>query len=319
MRGAARTAVVPLLVTLGMLAADALPAHAAGDAADLWERSLRSGRTVPHTGEVVCMTWSRQGPRVATFAVSSSGTGMVVQPDAADLVALQGKVPVHTAGGVTGKYHLEVAGSGVLLGRDTTRVEIRRRSGGELRERVWVDDATGLALRRERYDGDELLSLIAYERLELESPPRMRAIPAPPPETAASATTLDLPDTLPGGYTLTGVPAPAGPDGEALRVVYDDGLYRVSVFARPGRPDWDALPSGAEPAEGITGAFEWPGALPRRIVWEAGATTWTLIGDAPPTELHALARALPQPAPPSLADRLGTGFARLWYAVSPFS
>ncbi len=302
---AARSAVVPLLVTLGLLAAEALPA-AASEAADLWERSLRSGRDVRHTGEILCITWSDAGTKVTTAEVSNSAADLTFDADADAL---------------TQKYRLEVVGSDLLLDRPVTRLEIRRRSDDRLRERLWVDDDTGLLLRRERYDGDAQLSLVAYQRLDLEPMSRRREGPrvalanARPTVEPATPVAHGLPDELPGGYRAE----LASNSRETLRAVYDDGLYRVSLFVLDGRPDWDSLPPGSQPVEGLPGIHEWPGALPARMVWEAEGRTWTLVGDAPPGELHTLVQALPQPDPPSTLRRVRAGLARLWSAVSPWS
>lgn len=296
-----RTAVLPLLVALGLLAVDALPAGAA-EADDIWETLEKACAAweVAHDGEIVAVTYADGGSHTTTVSVREVGVGLTL-PAGGD--------------GLARKYRLEPAGRELVLGRPVTGVEVHRTDGDALRERLWVDDATGVVLRRERYDGDTLLSLVAYERFDPRPPgssgPRRSAV-------SVLEVDLPLPAELPGGYRLSGH---AGLSGlhQAIRAAYDDGLYRVSVFAQPGRPDWDALPPGGRPVDGFPGtAYEWPGALPQRLVWETAGTTWTLVGDAPPEEFRALALALPQPEPRTPMRRLRTGLGRVWSSLSPF-
>lgn len=290
-----RTA-VPLLVTLGLLAVDALPAGAA-EADEIWERARGAG-VVAHSGEIVAVTHVDGAQHRTRLAVE--GAGGLTLP---------------TGDGLGRKYRLETAGEDVVLDRPATRLEVYGRHDEGLRERIWVDDATGLVLRRERYDGETLAVLVAYERLELAP---IRTAASGRPGRSAIDADVPLPAELPGGYRLTG-PATLSGAHQAVRVAYDDGLYRVSVFAQPGRLDARTLPPGARRVDGFPGpAYDWPGAFPQRLVWEAGGTTWTIVGDAPPPELAALALALPQPQRPAPLRRLRTGLTRVWSSLSPF-
>jgi len=128
-----------------------------------------------------------------------------------------------------------------------------------------------------------------------------------------------VPDTLPGGYRRDGVYAIDAPEGQPLQLVFTDGLYTVSVFQQRGRLDEASLSEGAERVDiGRGEMWSWPGAVPSRRVWQAGQTTFTLVGDAPPAELDAITAALPAPAGPGVPERVRTGLSRLWSWVTPF-
>lgn len=233
------------------------------------------------------------------------------------------------------KYEIALAGEDRLLDRPSTRLEIRRRADGSLRERLWVDDDSGLVLRRESYEGaDQRLRLMTYLSLDL----RPTVVARAPSRAARDETSPSLeqrtqqvsdvdgaslsalrragwtvPAELPGSYAPVGVYAVDGADGQPLQVVYGDGLYTMSLFQQRGRPDWSSLPDGAQPAEDVDWpAYEWPGAVPRRLVWEASGTTFSLVGDAPPEEFMAMAETLPRPQTPSLLRRLRRGLTRLF-------
>lgn len=232
------------------------------------------------------------------------------------------------------KYEVALAGEERLLDRPSTRLDVHRRVDGSLRERLWVDDDSGLVLRRESFEGaDQRLRLMAYLSLDLRGGPVARATDrttrGQPSErlhrrsqevSAVDGTSLSalrragwtVPPELPGGYEPVGVYAVDGADGQPLQVVYRDGLYVMSLFQQRGRPDWASLPDGAQPAEGLDwSAYEWPGAVPRRLVWEASGTTFSLVGDAPPEEFMAIAESLPRQESHSLAQRLRRGLGRL--------
>jgi sigma-E factor negative regulatory protein RseB len=245
---------------------------------------------------------------------------------------------------LAGKYRIEIGGSEPIMDRAATALEIHRRDDGSLRERLWVDDESGLLVRRETYDGGtHPIRLAAYLSLDL-NPRNTRedrepaadragrsddpAAPPPAPDETVGPRGLDalreagwtVPDALPGGYEPSGVYVLKAGESQPLQVVYGDGLYTVSVFQQPGSPDWESLPAGAEPVEGLGWkAYEWPGAVPSRLLWEASGTTFSLVGDAPPDEFLAIAQALPRPEAPPLGSRLARGLRRLWSWVSPWS
>lgn len=236
-----------------------------------------------------------------------------------------------------GKYDVSLGTPIDFLDRPCTTLEVRLRDGGELRERLWIDDGSGLVLRRETFESHaaEPVRFATYLSLDLrgerpghrvsrgqaavsgsERPHAVEVVDAAGVHALREAGWL-VPEELPGGYDMLASYAVAATESQPLQSVYSDGLYVVSVFQQPGRPDWDALPDGLERVPELDWpAFEWPGATPRRILWEAQGRTWTLVGDAPPTEMMAIAGTLPQPEEPGVWRRLRRGWSRMWRAMS---
>jgi hypothetical protein len=97
-----------------------------------------------------------------------------------------------------------------------------------------------------------------------------------------------------GVYRLPGV----------TQVVYGDGLYDLSLFQQRGRVDSVDLPAARRPVR-LQGRraweFSWAGG--EGLVWVAGPTVYTLVGDVPPDELMLVAASVPVPRSTSIAHR----------------
>lgn len=358
--------VAVLGVAVAVLAAPGLvtAAHAGApvDGTELLERTAEVGRATPHHGQILWVTWTdgeshvemvdveqhgsdwtMRTPGETTVELSPGGGGLVDHRQGwfVPLPRPQGHV-ARPARHLEEKYSVQVRGTERLLDRPTTRLEVRRRADGLLRERLWVDDETGLLLRRETYAGDELLRMAVYVSLDLSRPLEGAVAPAisepvplqpidrgvqpvrPRGLDALREAGWVVPESLPGGYVADGGFALSSTASQPLQLVYDDGLYTVSLFTQPGAPDPGSLPDGAVPVEWDTlpdgfAAYEWPGAVPQRLVWAAEGKTYSLIGDAPPDEFRAIAAALPHERPMGAMDRMRSGFSRLWSWVSPWS
>lgn len=358
----AATAVVGVaaLTVLGLA-----PPAVAGTPADgtaLLERAAEAAGATPHRGQILWVTWDDGVSHVQMVDVEQDRRDLTVRTPGQTTVELSvaggGALAHHRQGWfvplprprgaaegpareLEEKYTVEVRGTERLLDRPASRVEVRRRDDGLLRERLWVDEETGLLLRRETLHGDDLLRMAVYVSLDLTRPAPEAAAPATPDAVPLRARDqgvqtvrprgLDalrragwiVPESLPGGYEADGGFALSSGDSQPLQLVYDDGLYTVSLFAQPGAPDLGSLPDGAVPARwrGIpegSAAYEWPGAVPQRLVWGADGTTYSLIGDAPPDEFRAIAAALPHDQPVGGWKRVGSGLSRLWSWVSPW-
>lgn len=358
----ATVAALVVVAAAGMLVA-LTERDAAGAAQDddSWRpvllRAAEASRQRRFSGEALTIVWSDGLPRVSLSQVHRDRDTLTMA--SADGVTLQfgdegGRVVDHRQGWLAPlpavdegaaveavrelerKYEVILGGEERLLDRPCTRLDVRRREDGSLRERLWVDQDSGLVLRRESYEGaTRRLRLMAYLSLDLRARPiaggDMRAMRGQSAESldsrARDSSAVDgpslealrragwtVPQSLPGGYDPVGAYAVDGADDQPLQVVYRDGLYTVSVFQQRGRPDWSLLPDGATRAEGLDWpAYEWPGAVPRRLVWEGAGTTFSLVGDAPPQEFMAIAKALPRPEDSSLTGRLRRGLGRLLF------
>lgn len=289
----------------------ATPAEWLGGAAE-------SAHQLAFTGEALLVTWDGDVPHVVQTEVESPRG--VPAPE-----------PVTAAVDVTRKYRLAFGEPEAVVTRVCVVVEVLRRGDDELlRERLWIDRASGLLLRRETYGSDGDAERIAsYLALDLrpgqldEEEQRVAPAYAADEVDALRAGGWSLPDALPGGYELVAVYGQeAARDAEGgetppLQAVYSDGLYTLSLFEQPGIPDWDALPPGGRRVAGLADrVLAWPGSVPGRVLWSAGGATFTLVGDAPTDEVTTILHDLVEPAP-SFWGRLGAGIRRLWSWLVP--
>ncbi len=360
------------LAAIGVVAmlTSAFPAGAAEAADDrqwraLLDRAAQAAEERAYVGESLWITYEDGEPSVSTFVVQSSGDGEISVTDASRFAVLLGDdgggladhernwfFPLPAAdlakahkglGRVADKYDVEILSGERLLDRPCTRLEIRRASDQQLAERLWIDRASGLLLRRETYSGEDTpLRMVAYLKLDLD--PGVRRATRPEPRVARGQRSFQerkdqdvsevdetgraalrdagwhLPEALPGGYVMEGTYAVNAADTQPLQTVYSDGLYTISVFEQRGELAPASLPAGAHLTNAFGfSAYTWSGAVPRRVVWEAGGTTFSLVGDAPPDELRAMAARFPRPEPDGFVDRIRRGFGRLWSWVSPWS
>ena len=355
-------------VAAGVVAAMALtaaPAHAVDDDRawrTLLDRAAQAAEETSYAGESLWVTYENGETSVSTFFVRSSGDGEISVADQSRAVRLGddgGSLADHERNWffplpaadlakahkgldrLADKYDVTVLSTEALLDRPCTLLEIVRESDGELVERLWIDDETGLLLRRETYNGeDELLRMVAYLKLDLEPDSRsrgnLRATRGQRPlqerreqdvsevdETGRAALRdagWTVPDVLPGDYATEGTFVVSAGDTQPLQTVYSDGLYTVSLFEQRGSLDPATLPEGAQvtTAYGFP-AYTWPGAVPSRLVWEANGTTWSVVGDVPPDQMVDITAALPRPASDGFFDRIQRGLGRLGSWVSPWS
>jgi hypothetical protein len=192
------------------------------------------------------------------------------------------------------KYSVAPGPSTSVAGRPARTLEVSTR--GRLCERILLDDATGLLVGRQQLD--ELGSTVRevrYTSLRVEAPPS-RPLPARFVVDAAaplSATSLAAPYRAPArlieGYQRLGVYRRDG----AVHVLYGDGLYALSVFQQSGR-----LP-GAPSRPTMQG---WAGG--QLMTWEDGPLVYTVVGDAPASEVARVAAAFPGPTPLSASQRI---------------
>jgi sigma-E factor negative regulatory protein RseB len=351
---------------LAVVLAQAGPAAAAPNTDRAWrsllDRAAQAAEKTAYVGESLWVTYENGQASISTFLVRSSGDGEISVADQGRFAVRLGNdggsladhernwfFPLPAADlakahkgldRLAAKYDVEVLPSEPLLDRPCSRLQILRESDGELVERLWIDDASGLLLRRETFDGaDNPLRMVAYLKLDLR--PKGRDVSVRPTRgqrpsqqrQQQEVTEVDpvgraalrdagwtLPDDLPGEFVTEGSFVVQAGQSQPLQTVYSDGLYTVSLFEQPGSLDTDALPEGAQLNEAYGfPAYVWPGAVPTRVVWEAGGTTWSLVGDAPPDEMAAMLASLPQPQREGFTDRIRRGLGRLWSWVSPWS
>ena len=355
-----------IAVTVAMVLPVAGPAAAARS--DRWrgvlDRAAQAAEKRAYIGESLWVTYEDGEASVSTFMIESTGDGEISVADetryAVRLGDDGGSLADHERGWffplpaadlakahkglnrLEAKYSVEIVGREQLLDRPCQRLEITRRSDGRLVERLWVDDTSGLLLRRETYAGaDQLLRMVSYLKLDLDpsatrTETDVRATRGQRPgqvrreqevvevdeagRSALRAAGWVVPEELPGGYPTDGSFAVSAEETQPLQTVYSDGLYTVSLFEQRGSLDPSTLPEGATISD-VYGfpTYTWKGAVPQRVVWEAGGSTWSLVGDAPPDDFAAMVRSLPAPEHDGFGDRMRRGLGRLWAWVSPWA
>ena len=224
-------------------------------------------------------------------------------------------------------YAVAVEGRADL--RTGTAVAVGFRRGEVLRERVYVDDATGLVVRRETYDtaGDPVrvaaltglrVTDTDMEAMEAAGQPAMahreRLSPGDVGEMAGHG--WEVPTTVGDGFDLRAGFAVDG--GAAVQLVYSDGLYTLSVYEQPGRVDADALEGAVRTDRHGIPVYRWPGAEPERMVWNGDGHTFTAVTDAPADVLMAAVDDLPHDRVPGLPTRMVRGLGRLASWLWPF-
>jgi sigma-E factor negative regulatory protein RseB len=220
-------------------------------------------------------------------------------------------------------YELAVAGGGRCTGRSTTVVEARR-DDGQVAGRFWVDEDSGLLLRRDVYgdDGRRLRSS-AFVDLEVRAAtdvPAGEATDLPAAVDELRGEGWRVPEGLPGGFRLFDARLSAPTEREhVLHLAYSDGLSTTSLFAQRGALGSTA-PDGFR-REQLAGRPVWVrDGVPERVVWSGGGAVWTLVSDAPAEVVREAVATLPRDREQrdGVLTRLGRGLHRVAVALSPF-
>ncbi|MBA2560716.1 MAG: hypothetical protein H0V07_12710 [Propionibacteriales bacterium] len=225
-------------------------------------------------------------------------------------------------------YDIAIVASGSVLGRPVTVVAASR--DGVVDARFWIDDATGLLLRRETFDGQRLARFTGFTAVRVSRngflthlPPEFDA----PVSTRVSMTAVaalndtgwTCPGQLPGDFSLTGLEHLEGA-GDVMRASYSDGLSTVSLFEQRGALDPAPLVGLSE--TGVAGSDVYVDyGFPTVAVWESGDLVYTVVTDAPHDIAAGIVAGLPHASrpPPTVGDRLSTGLGRLGSLLDPTS
>ncbi len=251
-----------------------------------------------------------------TYASSDAAVGVLsISPQVLDLLRTN--------------YVIEYAGTGTSSDRPARIVEVRRRDG-TLAARYWLDQVTGLPLRREMFDSHgRLVNEGAFIDLEIGSEGvgavpavRTRAWIASP--ATAEITTLrhrgwTVPSTLAGNLTLIGLTRTGTRSGPVVDASYSDGLSVVSVFMQRGElpgeiPGWQPADVGGLPVyltqESDLGE--------RGTVWSSGGFVYTVIADAPQETVNEVIAQLPHDRHVGIWMRVTRGLKRIGSWFDPF-
>lgn len=337
-RMVAAVATVALLATGSATAAVAAEGSTpaplgAGDARALLTAAAAS-LAHPHVGRVSVVSFTAAGPRVADLEVrvDAMGTTELRRPTRWLLGGGDGVGWLRTTEGVRSATPSTVGAGldvdvvlerwdarvGPPRGLDTgpaTPVHLVRREGTPIEEVVYVDEATGLPVRRETRGVDgAVLRVVAYTSVSMVELGAPSAVAAPEVAVAVDVDALahdgyEVPRSLGAGFTLLGA---EHADGMVV-ARYGDGLSVLSVYQQHGRLDQRAL-AGATVRE-VAGrdVFTWPGSEPLPLVWTGGDRTWTVVSDAPLPVIEDAVASLPgDHVGHDVPSRISRGLARAW-------
>jgi hypothetical protein len=319
-----------VLVAAALTAALPAPVSAATSqdaAAALLERSRREAHDERFDG-VVTVLWRADGEEhAARVVVRSTSAGIEVGGDAPHLVGQRdrrllrgqdgwerlwagGLVAAHPP--VTAKYELALLPSAPVAGRPCRVVEARR--AGKVRERLYIDELSGLLLRREQVDpSGRIERTVGFEVLDEPDTDPHPTGPARGHEPVP-AKDVDRPfhkfHNAGAGYQLLGAYRERG---SVLHLLYGDGLHGLSVFEQQGRLDRRGLPLGGREVD-MGGhrvvLYELPSG--QLVVWPGNGVVFTLVSDAPADDIAAVVARFPHGGPVNRMVRTARRLAALF-------
>lgn len=318
---------------------------AGGDWREVLEAATAAAHSTPYEASVVMVTLDTSGPGVTELSLRRDDDGRLLSSSASWLVAHDhdgamvqhddglsvrvGQVPTlpFMASELERNYQVALVGRADLATGSARVVTFERH--GVLRERLFVDDATHLVVRRETYDRDGrpvrvmALTDLAVAPVDLdpmgEATHEMlsrRTRMAPGQLAALDGHGWRIPTTVGDGFELRA--GFAVDEGAAVQLVYSDGLYTVSVFEQPGSLASDATEGAVREVHRGMPLYRWPGVQPLRVVWNGGDHTFTAVTDAPLGDLVDVVADLPHDDEPGILSRLRRGLKRMLQWAWPF-
>ena len=241
-----------------------------------------------------------------TTIMARSGARLVQRPGQGWDLVWPAELGAPSLPSVARKYVLARHDGPKVAGRATVVVDVSR--AGAVQERLFVDTATGLILRREELDArGRARRVVTFERLSVTRPSLSSAVRSAAGYRRASLVTarskppFRAPGRLAGDYRRVGTYTRA----HTAYALYSDGVYALSIFEQRGRLESDDVPTGGRRVEvgGHRGwHYSWPGG--EVVLWQAGDAVFTAVGEAPVTDVVTAARSIPTPISPSPFDKL---------------
>jgi sigma-E factor negative regulatory protein RseB len=288
---------VSTLAASGLVAGSAVMA-ADGAAVDLLERARVAAQSESFLGTVVVEWQDGRQARTAEVKVSSVrgvmrlGDGVVGSgprrfvhgPDGwltlwnHDVAAL-GPSP-------TSKYAFSVVPGPAVAGHATQLVEVRLGPGGPLQERLYMEQDSGLILRREILDARGrpqraigFTSINPILAVDASSPAPGKSANQEPVPAGTVQAPYNAPKRLGAGFRLVGA---YQKERNLLHFFYSDGLHGLSVFEQRGRLTARAMPAGGRRVEiGGHTVRSWSTSVGDVTVWEGDGVVYTVVSDAP--------------------------------------
>src|SRR5664280_2874398 len=254
--GASTAAVTPWASAEG-----ANPTVASSEAVATLQRASQAARSQPYSGTQVLSAWTRGATTsVVVNVIHVPGRGSLVEvPATADGVGasiLESDSGPSAADGPAGldgsaaalpgldaeplallqrNYDVSMAPAGSCAGRPASVVEVRRRGvDASLAGRFWVDQRTGLVLRREVFDTQgRTVRASAFGTVDTDAVPTMSG-KLPPTSAKASGESLSA-GRLNAHLELYDTRARGAGRNQTLHLSYSDGLSTLSLFEQRQR------------------------------------------------------------------------------------
>jgi hypothetical protein len=302
-----------------------------GQARAVLTRAVSSSDSVGYTG--VQSFWARSGGQVLRAAVQVRAVpGQGIQAQVLDRTGKpvgSGFTPATSAARMVDhklmsllekNYAFTGWAGAEAAGRRADVVEAWQ--SGHLAARWWVDDASGVVLGRQAFDGhDNQVMSVGFTDLRVtRSPAILEHLPArlDVPTTDTVLTLSNASELAARGWfcrtDLAGLSLvrlrsdrPLAP--QAVHLVYSDGLATVSVFEQRGR--LSSAPRGSTWDTGL-GAYTQEGAS-SLASWQSGGTVFTVVTDGSPGLLAQAVGSLPHERRPerTTMGRIREGWAKL--------
>jgi peptidoglycan-N-acetylglucosamine deacetylase len=211
---------------------------------------------------------------------------------------------------ILASYTVAFAATEQVAGRPARLIDVRSQYPGRPRLRIWIDTATRLILRYERYGPDGALReasaflslrinpVLSPDLFVLTPPPGAQVVTRRPGRNLALdeigqrvGFTPRLPGYLPAGYTLVRSRIMTIRGRRAATLAFSDGVSTLTLFESLG-------PEGSPPNGKRIRVGRVEGAVVRRGVvsllhWNAGGISFTLVGDLRQEELVQVAASVP--------------------------
>lgn len=309
-----------MLRRLGTLASTSLawlilatvPALAATDLADF----LRDADEAVYTGRRIVITVWDGDSEYALLDVEHAMGVTVVDRYGDDVVVGAGKLKGAGSGdgtiqfvdwtedALSSRYTVREGRPVTHGGRDTVVVDVLE--DGTARARFVFDEDTHAPLVTEVYDGDG--TLFRYSSMVEFA---VGANDMPPPGGDDTAYNVAVPvedhDFVADAGPYLFVDAYDGSDG-TVQGFYSDGLFSFSLFEIEGRADIDAMVDGVPFEVGDSEYTIVVAPTEVWVLWNAGDTTYVLVGDLPPDHLEQVLGDLPEPTH-------WNWFERVWHNI----
>jgi outer membrane lipoprotein-sorting protein len=215
-------------------------------------------------------------------------------------------------------YNVEVGPGSPIVGRPTLVLSLVSRYNGNVVQRIWIDDATKLIMRREDYNAEGAVTMqTTFDSLKIGAnfPPGLFALTVPKGMTLVrgfdygkstqntaqllkiAKFTFAMPRYLPEGFSLLSGSVAERNGVQTVQLVYGDGLRTFSLFenATARLPNFD--PTTPKPVKVGSWAGEYADLDGQTLVsWNAGGLNLTVVGDLSEKESASIGASI-HPAP----------------------